>query len=96
LLDTPNKQADGFIAQEINKIFPFMKQLSTSWDENSGTEEPRDNNGNPIYYSLEYNRFIPYIVRAQQETLDLIEKQSAMIEKQESRINELEEKLLLR
>jgi hypothetical protein len=36
--------------------------------ENYNHDEPNDNDGNPLYYGLDYSKFVPYLIKAYQET----------------------------
>jgi hypothetical protein len=88
-------KGDGFIAQEVFAVFPQMRNGVTGYcnvcshtynelyDGNLCSccdfENPIDKDGNPRYYGLDYGRFTPYLTKALQETLEIIETQSARI-----------------
>jgi hypothetical protein len=74
----------GFIAQQIYELFPqFRRKIhgynssctcSTIEHEVSETcpvnhDEPEDNDGKPLYYSIDYGKFTPYLIKALQETI---------------------------
>jgi hypothetical protein len=100
---------DGFIAQEVHKIFPCMIGSVTTYcdvcnltrneiyDGSLCTccdwENPTSKNGDPYYYSLDYGRFTPYLTKALQETIELVETQQTYIDelktKQEIYMNQL-------
>jgi hypothetical protein len=93
---------DGFIAQEVHKVFPqFINGVfgycdvchHTANDVYDGSfceccdfENPVDTDGKPRYYGLDYGKFTPYLTKALQETIEIVEKQA-------ERITELESKL---
>jgi hypothetical protein len=88
-------KGDGFIAQEVFTVFPQMRNGVTGYcnvcshtynelyDGNlcacCDFENPVDTDGKPRYYGLDYGRFTPYLTKALQETLEIIETQSARI-----------------
>jgi hypothetical protein len=55
----------GFIAQEVYEVFPEMRMTLPYAVDN--IDEPRDEQGNPVHYGLDYGKFTPYIVKALQE-----------------------------
>jgi len=62
---TNDDTAYGFIAQEVHQLFPEMRHGVRGC---ADLDEPCDcETGKPIYYSLDYGRFTPYIVKALQE-----------------------------
>ena len=108
---------DGFIAQEVNKLFPSMIGSVTTYcdvcnltrneiyDGSLCTccdwDNPTSKNGDPYYYTLDYGRFTPYLTKALQETIELVETQQTYIDelktKQETYMNQLklqEDKIL--
>ena len=58
-------ETNGFIAQEVFELLPVMR--TNQYNANGNIEEPCDENGNPLYYGLDYGTFTPYIVKAIQE-----------------------------
>ncbi|MCH8474084.1 MAG: tail fiber domain-containing protein [Opitutales bacterium] len=67
----------GFLAQDVDKLFPHLTS--------------RENNND--YWSLNYTGFSVLAIRAIQEQQEIIETQDARLAKQEDRITELEEQL---
>jgi len=56
----------GFIAQEVFEIFPEMRNVTS--DFSSDLDEPvHVRTGEPIYHSIDYSKFTPYITKAVQE-----------------------------
>lgn len=96
---------DGFIAQEVHKVFPhFVSGVfgycdvchHTANDVYDGTfcdccdfENPVDKDGKPRYYGLDYGKFTPYLTKALQETIDLVEKQAERISVLETQVASL-------
>jgi hypothetical protein len=68
----------GFIAQEVKEIFPEIV---------SGGG--KDEQGNEIYYSIEYATLTPVLVEAIKEQEKKIESQQQQIESQQQQIDEL-------
>jgi NDP-sugar pyrophosphorylase family protein len=69
-----NREENGFIAQEIQKILPFVVT--------EGTDENK-------LLSVDYNSFIPVLTKAIQEQQKQIEDQNAKIAAQQKQIEEL-------
>ena len=69
-----NQEENGFIAQEIQKILPFIVT--------EGTDENK-------LLSVDYNSFIPMLTKAIQEQQKQIEDQNAKIAAQQKQIEEL-------
>jgi len=82
-----NIECDGFIAQEVFEVFPQLRHKQANSDDNM--DEPCDENGNPLYYGLDYGIFTPYIVKAMQEMKADYDKKIADLE---SRLLALESK----
>jgi hypothetical protein len=68
------REENGFIAQEIQKILPFI--VAEGSDENK-------------LLSVDYNSFIPVLTKAIQEQQKQIEDQNAKIAAQQKQIEEL-------
>lgn len=87
--DTPSF---GFIAQEVFEIFPKLYNEMPNSDGN--IDEPSDKEtGKPLHYGLDYGRFTPYIVKAIQETIEIVEKQKKQIDLQQKENEELKSRL---
>jgi hypothetical protein len=87
---------DGFIAQEVHKIFPCMIGSVTTYcntcklSQNEiydgslcsccDWENPLTKDGTNHYYTLDYGRFTPYLTKALQETIELVENQKKEID----------------
>lgn len=69
-----NQEENGFVAQEIQKILPFIVT--------EGTDENK-------LLSVDYNSFIPMLTKAIQEQQKQIEDQNAKIAAQQKQIEEL-------
>jgi hypothetical protein len=98
----------GFIAQEVHKIFPQFITVglapsticrhteSDLFDGNLCTccdfENPIDKDGKPQYYGLDYGKFTPYLTKALQETIDMVETQAKRIEVLEAQVTALLQK----
>jgi hypothetical protein len=86
---------EGFIAQEVHKVFPqFMSGFAGYCDlcqcsyndlvdgklcDCCDFENPMRKDGTPYIYGLDYGKFTPYLTKALQETLEIIETQSVRI-----------------
>jgi len=86
---------DGFVAQEVHKVFPqFMTTAAAYCDichhsysdlydgilcECCDFENPIGKDGNPHYYGLDYGKFTPYLTKALQETIEIVESQAEQI-----------------
>ena len=95
-------KGDGFIAQEVFKVFPQLRNgvlgycnvcshtYNELYDGNlcdcCDFENPIDKDGNPRYYGLDYGRFTPYLTKALQETIELVESQAARIATLEAQV----------
>ena len=91
-VSNPEVESQGFIAQEIFEIFPEMRIKGFNSDDN--IDEPCDENGNPNYYSLDYGKFTPYIIKAMQEMKQDYDKQlQDMKLNYEKRLSNIEELL---
>ena len=73
------KEDEGFIAQDVFKVFPEMKCPIPSAT-NSECDCPVDDNGDPVYYSLDYGRFTPQIIKALQEMKTMYDSKLASLE----------------
>ena len=95
-----NLKADGFIAQEVHKVFPsfIVKQLCEKCkdvnDIYSGKlcscidwENPLKNDGNMDTYCLDYSKFTPYLTKALQEIINIVEQQQTEIDNIKKYIN---------
>ncbi len=69
------QQTFGFIAQELEKVFPELVNAPDSYNE---------------YYNVNYIAMIPILVESIKEQQSMIEKQQTVIEKQQQRIEQLE------
>jgi hypothetical protein len=99
---------DGFVAQEVHKVFPQFMTSATAYanvckhsysqlfDGNLCTccdfENPIDKDGKPQYYGLDYGKFTPYLTKALQETIDMVEAQAKRIEVLEAQVTALLQK----
>lgn len=86
---------DGFVAQEVHKVFPqFMTTAAAYCDicnhsysdlydgilcECCDFENPIGKDGTPHYYGLDYGKFTPYLTKALQETITIVESQAEQI-----------------
>jgi hypothetical protein len=86
---------DGFVAQEVHKVFPqFMTSAAAYCDichhsysdlydgilcECCDFENPIGKDGTPHYYGLDYGKFTPYLTKALQETIEIVETQATQI-----------------
>ena len=86
---------DGFVAQEVHKIFPqFMTSAPAYCDichhsysdlydgklcDCCDFENPIGKDGEPHYYGLDYGKFTPYLTKALQETIQMVETQQVTI-----------------
>jgi hypothetical protein len=73
-----NANGFGFIAQEVYEVFPHMRIWTPQMS--GDIDEPRDEQGNPIHYGLDYGQFTPYIVKALQEMKQDYESKLAALE----------------
>jgi len=72
----------GFIAQEVYNAYPVLRPDMTNISADSSLDEPLDNAGNPIYYSMDYGRMTPFLWQGMREILqrvDALEKENAAI-----------------
>ncbi len=104
-----NGYSYGFIAQEVYEYFPEMRPIfentrCTCTPENVSRgilcdapehyhDEPVDNDGKPLYYGLDYGKFTPYIIKAQQETIQDLEMTQAELAEANLKIQTLESKI---
>ena len=87
-----NADGYGFIAQEVYSIFPELRFLQSCSNDNY--DEPVNIETNePIYYSLDYGKFTPYLTKALQETIEIIEKQKKEIDEIKMQNNILQSQL---
>ena len=93
---------DGFIAQQVHKVFPSMiGSVPTYCDvcnitrndiydgklcECCNWENPVQKDGKNYSHTLDYGKFTPYLTKALQEAISIIEKQQIQIELQQSTI----------
>ena len=86
---------DGFVAQEVHKVFPQFITSAVSYcdichhsysDLYDGKlceccdfENPIGKDGTPHYYGLDYGKFTPYLTKALQETIGMVESQAEQI-----------------
>jgi hypothetical protein len=96
---------DGFVAQEVHKVFPQMMTSAVAYcdvchhsysDLFDGKlcdccdfENPVDKEGKPHYYGLDYGKFTPYLTKALQETIEIVEQQAATIASQKAQLDAL-------
>ena len=97
---------DGFVAQEVHKVFPQLMTSAVAYcdichhsysDLYDGKlcgccdfENPIDKEGNPHYYGLDYGKFTPYLTKALQETIEIVETQNEKITTQSQQIADLQ------
>jgi hypothetical protein len=95
-------KGDGFIAQEVFKVFPQLRNgvlgycnvcshtYNELYDGNlcdcCDFENPIDKDGKPRYYGLDYGKFTPYLTKALQETIAIVESQAARIATLEAQV----------
>ena len=82
----------GFVAQEIHKVFPHMREDVSCYcgeDMEMDMDEPVDKNGKPIHFGVDYGQFTPYIIKAMQEQQKQIERQQKQIDRQQKQIEML-------
>jgi hypothetical protein len=100
---------EGFIAQEVHKVFPqFMSGFAGYCDycqcsyndlvdgklcDCCDFENPMRKDGTPYIYGLDYGKFTPYLTKALQETLEIIETQSVRITTLETENTQLKARL---
>jgi hypothetical protein len=100
---------EGFIAQEVHKVFPqFMSGFAGYCDycqcsyndlfdgklcDCCDLENPMRKDGTPYIYGIDYGKFTPYLTKALQETLEIIETQSDRITALETENTTLEQSL---
>jgi len=78
--DDTNKENIGLIAQEIEKVFPQVidKNKLPSKDDEENIDETE-------YLSVRYTELIPVLVKAIQESVDIINDLKSRIEKLENK-----------
>ncbi len=87
----PKGQQTGFIAQELQEVFPHL--VTTKQAHGLNTENALDDN--PVKYNaVNYIGLVPILIKAIQEQQDIIEQYQTQVEDQENRINRLESLLL--
>jgi len=100
---------EGFIAQEVHKVFPqFMSGFVGYCDycqcsyndlfdgklcDCCDFENPMRKDGTPYIYGLDYGKFTPYLTKALQETLEIIETQSVRITTLETENTQIKSRL---
>jgi len=100
---------DGFIAQEVYKVFPhFIGSLQEYCDvckisrndiykgkfcSCCNWEEPLYKDGRVFRHTLDYGKFTPYLTKALQESIELIENQQKEIETLQSQVQTILQKL---
>ena len=71
------EMGQGFIAQEIYRIWPEMREkfedTYCSKNEDFDPECPCDETGKPHYYALDYGSFTPFIISAFQENKKIVD-----------------------
>ena len=72
--------SEGFLAQDVYRNFPHMRRIPSTWDKKSSLDAPTDCSGEPLLYSLDYNRFIAYLTGAIQELSDRVDQQQKQID----------------
>ena len=87
----------GFIAQEIYELFPHLRpDVSTYCDCSDNCfdkDEPKDKDGNPYYYGLDYGEFTPYLVKAFQELYEKEQEDKAEIAELKTEVATLKSEL---
>ena len=73
----------GFIAQEVEKLFPELVVKYTLGDEEDAEE----------LLSLDYAGIIPYLTKVIQEQTDMLQEQARAIQEQNERIEKLEQQI---
>jgi len=82
-----NENDYGLIAQEYFKLFPFTNNTKLTGD------EPVDEDGKPIYYSIDYSKLSVILLQGLKETMNKLEEQILYTNKLENIINERLNKL---
>ena len=76
--------SEGFIAQEVHNIYSrFKKDFKLNYcsdNENYDEDAPEDGLGNPYYYSLDYSKFTPYLVKCIQELKTMYDEKISALE----------------
>jgi len=76
--------SEGFIAQEVHNIYSrFKKDFKLNYcsdNENYDEDAPEDGLGNPYYYSLDYAKFTPYLVKCIQELKTMYDEKISALE----------------
>jgi len=88
-----NEYDYGFIAQEVHKVFPHMREDVKCYCgedmENMDMDNPMDKDGNPIYFGVDYGRFTPYLIKAFQEQYFLEKSNNKNLQEQINKIEEI-------
>jgi len=84
------RKRTGFIAQEVQEVFPNVI-VTEDFDRDAITEEPIRTQSD--YLSMNYIELIPITIKALQEQQNMIESKDKQLEEQEARITELEAEL---
>jgi hypothetical protein len=92
---------EGFIAQEVHKVFPqfinglgYCELCEHSYNDLfdgkfcdcCDIENPMNKDGTMHTYGLDYGRFTPYLTKALQETIAMVESQAARIATLEAQV----------
>ena len=89
-----NKEYFGFIAHEVQEVFPFLV---------NGVKDNIDSGGNPIYQSINYDGFVGLLTaelqkaknriftleQNMQEQLTMLQQQQSMLQEQQSMLDNL-------
>ena len=65
-----NTKDYGMIAQEVFKVLPNLRPDLSNYTDGTEFEEPHFKDGRPFYYTLDYSKFTPYIIKCCQELID--------------------------
>jgi len=88
-----NGQSDyGFIAQEVYDAYPVLRPTLENVDPESSLDEPLDQSGNPIYYSMDYGRMTPFLWQGMREILQKLEQLETENATLKSRVSLLEKR----
>jgi len=61
----------GFIAQDVYKTYPYLRP-DLRVDSLCNIDEPVDDSGNPIYYTIDYGRMTPFLWKGMKEVMQKI------------------------
>lgn len=83
----------GFIAQELYKIYPDLKSNLQVDASGNFIDKPVDENGDPIYYTVDYGKLSCILWKGLRDASELIENQQIELLELRDRINRIEKYL---